>query len=117
MVRRSRCAREINMASVVLSESRVDVYAAITLKIAQAIEAGAGQFVMPWHRSRTGALIPTNAATDAPYRGVDVLTLWAEANCKGYAASHWASYKQWQTLGAQVRKGERGSIIIFFKKI
>ncbi len=36
---------------------------------------------------------------------------------KRYISGYWASYRQWQTLGAQVRKGERGSLIVFYKKL
>ena len=58
-----------------------------------------------------------NAATDKPYRGVNILSLWADALFKRYVWGYWASYKQWQTLGAQVRKGERGTAIVFYKQV
>ena len=105
------------MASEVLSESRADVFKSITAKIIASIEAGAGTFTMPWHGSIIPPTFPVNAATDAPYRGVNILSLWADAMVKRYIGGYWASYRQWQTLGAQVRKGERGSMIIFYKKL
>ena len=105
------------MASEVLSESRADVFKSITAKIIASIEAGAGTFTMPWHGSIIPPTFPVNAATDAPYRGVNILSLWADAMFKRYIGGYWASYRQWQTLGAQVRKGERGSMIIFYKKL
>ena len=55
---------------------------------------------------------PMNAATDKAYRGVNVVALWVDAMAKRYISGYWASYKQWQTLGAQVRKGEHGSSLI-----
>ena len=105
------------MASEVLSESKSDVFKAITAKIIASIEAGAGTFTMPWHGSIVPPTFPINAATDAPYRGVNILALWADAMFKRYIGGYWASYRQWQTLGAQVRKGERGSLIVFWKKL
>jgi antirestriction protein ArdC len=94
---------------------RRDIHAAITQTIIDAIEAGAGQFERPWHRP--GLQMPLNATTDSYYRGVNVVALWAQAIDRGYASNLWASYKQWQGVGAQVRKGERGSLIVFYKRL
>jgi len=58
-----------------------------------------------------------NAATYAHYRGVNVLLLWIAAMTEGYTTGDWASYKQWQDIGAQVRKGARGTMIVFYKQI
>jgi len=104
------------MNEVVLSTRR-DLYREVTEKIVAAMEGGAGQFMMPWHGGIVPPLLPTNAATGKPYRGVNVVTLWAEATIKRYISGHWASYRQWQELGAQVRKGQRGTLIVFYKKL
>jgi len=104
------------METAVLSPTR-DVYSAITTKIIAAVEAGAGDFVMPWHRSLVGIGRPRNATTTANYRGVNIVALWAEAMLSGFASGYWASYKQWQTAGAQVRKGERGAVIVFYREL
>lgn len=104
------------MEKEVLSPTR-DVYTAITTKIIQAIEAGADSFVMPWHRSLVGIGRPKNATTAASYRGVNIVALWAEAVLSGFASGYWASYKQWQHVGAQVRKGEHGAVIVFYREL
>ena len=104
------------MNSRVLSTPRGDVHHAVTEKIVAAIEAGVGEFVMPWHHRGPGIGRPTNAATGNRYRGVNVVALWAEASLVGFGSGHWASYLQWQELGAQVRKGERGSTIVFYRE-
>lgn len=101
----------------VLSHSKSDVFAVITAKIVSAIEEGAGAFVMPWHGGIIPPAFPVNAATGKPYRGVNIVALWAEGALKGRFSGHWASYKQWQSLGAQVRKGERGAAILFYKTV
>src|SRR6185312_11807934 len=97
--------------------SRLNVYEAVTEKIAAAIRKGAGMFVMPWHVWGSASSIPVNAATESPYRGVNIVALWATAAVAGYESGHWASYRQWQSLGAQVRGGERGSTVVFFKEL
>lgn len=96
-------------------EKKPDVYHAITARIIAAIETGAGAFQMPWHRGGTAR--PRNACTGKAYRGVNVLALWAAAAAAGYWSGHWASYKQWGKLGAQVRRGEKASIIVFYKEL
>lgn len=95
--------------------SQFNVYETITLKIVSAIEAGAGTFQMPWHGSAASIVLPANASTGAIYRGVNVLALWIEAAAKRYSLGHWATYRQWRALGAQVRGGEHGTVIVFFK--
>src|SRR5688572_20290551 len=97
-----------------LSTSRLDVYRAVTDKIIAAIEAGAGTFVMPWHG--TGIAKPQNAVTKLDYHGINVLALWAQAHAAGFGSGHWASYRQWQSVGAQVSKGAKGAIVVFFKR-
>jgi len=104
------------MTSAVLSESKFDVYRTVTEQIIAAIEAGAGTCKMPWHAGIVPMTMPINAATEAPYRGVNIIALWATAAVNRYITGYWASYKQWQKLGAQVRGGERGSVIVFYKE-
>ncbi len=101
--------------SAVLSKS--NVYEAITAQIVAAIEAGAGSCVMPWHAGVVPVVLPQNAASGMPYHGVNVVALWAAASVRRYITGYWATYKQWQGLNAQVRKGERSSLIIFWKKL
>lgn len=90
------------------------VYEKITASTVKAIEAGAGDFQMPWHRSGSAGL-PKNANTNARYHGINVVSLWAQSATMGYPSRYWASYLQWRELGAQVRKGEKGSLILFYK--
>jgi len=105
------------MDRTVHSHSKTSVYETITNSIVLAIEQGASDFVMPWHGGGPAAGKPTNALTGAAYQGINVLALWAEACVRGYGSEHWATYRQWTTLGAQVRRGERASTIVFYKKL
>mgnify|MGYP003386449070 CR=1 FL=1 len=91
---------------------KIDVHEAITQKIIAAIEAGAGTFEMPWHRPGVAFTIPKNASTDNAYRGSNILSLWIEADAKRFEHQVWATYRQYAELGAQVRKGEKGSLIV-----
>jgi antirestriction protein ArdC len=97
------------------TSERFDVHRALTARIVEAIEAGAGDFAMPWHISGPSVGRPINAYSGVAYRGVNVVALWAEAVLSGYPSGAWASYRQWAKLGAQVRQGERGATIVFYK--
>ena len=93
-----------------------DVYQQITDQIVAAIEAGVGRVALPWHRSGIATTRPANAFTSQPYQGVNIVSLWAAASIRAFTSGHWATFKQWQGLGAQVRKGEKGSPIVFYKR-
>ncbi len=92
-----------------------DVYREITDRIIAAIENGVEDFEMPWHRD-VATTLPTNALTEKPYNGINVIALWVGAEIANFGSGLWATYKQWNLLGAQVRKGEKGNVIVFYKK-
>ncbi len=98
------------------SPSRFDVYEAITNQIIAAIETGSGKVQMPWHRSGASIMRPVNVASRNAYRGVNTVALWAAADAFGFPHGLWGTYRQWQDRGAQVRKGEKSSLIIFYKQ-
>lgn len=105
------------MTSVLSQDSRTDLYRTITDKIVEAMKGDLRAYKMPWHSVGQPVGLPINISTYTPYRGINILSLWIEALAKQYPTGHWASYRQWQSLGAQVRKGERGSLIVFYKRI
>jgi len=95
---------------------RSDVYARVTDAIVGAIEAGTGTWRMPWHHSGADVTRPTNVVSGKPYRGINTVSLWASAYRSGYASGVWGTYRQWQALGAQVRKGEHASLGVLWKE-
>ena len=100
-----------------MKEHRFDIHQHITDLIVAAIERGAGEFRLPWHRSAGNIMRPVNVASRKAYRGVNVLALWATAEEKGYTSGTWGTYKQWSEAGAQVRKGEKATFIVFYKEL
>ena len=93
-----------------------DIHASITRAIVQAIENGIGEHRLPWARTGTPSVRPRNAVTKQAYRGINVLSLWLSAEQHGFTHGLWASYRQWHEAGAQVRKGEKGSLVVFYKE-
>src|ERR1700693_353081 len=97
------------------STNQRDVYAVVTAQIITAIEQGVGTWRMPWHTSGRFAFSPINVASKKPYRGINTVCLWAAAQAKGYESGEWGTYQQWQDRGAQVRKGEKATTVVFWK--
>ena len=98
------------------STARRDVHAEITAQLVAAIEADPGRPSLPWRRSATPLFMPENALTKKLYNGINIVSLWVSAETRGFAAPIWATYRQWSELGCQVRKGEKSSLVIFYKE-
>ncbi len=95
-----------------------DIYTRVTDRIIEDLAKGVRPWLRPWSASRTeGRVSAPLRHNGAPYKGVNVLLLWAEAFAKGYTSALWMTYKQAAELGAQVRKGEQGSLVIYADRI
>ena len=97
--------------------TKPNAYEVITAQIVEAIEAGALTFAMPWNSKGRASGLPFNASTGNAYNGINILRLWVGESANGFSTNAWASYKQWQAKGCQVRKGEKGTPIVFFKPL
>lgn len=96
---------------------KLDVHQEITDRIVAAIET-AGPYEMPWVKSRSGSFArPVNIASGNPYNGINILSLWIATLSSDYPTPVWGTYKQWQQRGVQVRKGEKASLVVFYKSI
>jgi antirestriction protein ArdC len=97
---------------------RTDIYTRVTDSIVTALEAGTRPWSRPWNSGGSPVETPLPLRHNGiPYRGVNVLLLWMQAVARGYAAPVWMTYKQAQSLGAQVRKGETGSFIVYANRL
>jgi antirestriction protein ArdC len=100
-----------------MKSDRFDIHQHITEKLVGAIEEGAGDFRLPWHRAAGNTMRSINVATKKPYRGVNILSLWATADDKGYVSGIWGTYRQWAEIGALVRKGEKATFVVIYKEL
>ncbi|WP_089935275.1 ArdC family protein [Candidatus Entotheonella palauensis] len=96
---------------------QTDLYQRITDQIVSAIEqsASTGRFRLPWHNNGFSTMEPINAQSGRSYRGINTLALWVAAMRSGDETGQWATYRQWQALGAQVKRGEKSSLVVFWK--
>jgi antirestriction protein ArdC len=97
-------------------EPKLDIHQEITSRIITAIEEGAGEFRLPWNRSGASGR-PKNIESGKRYNGVNVLALWVAAMHQGYTRPIWGTYRQWQANGCQVRRGEKSSLVVFYKTV
>ncbi|WP_292962830.1 ArdC family protein [Novosphingobium sp. UBA1939] len=104
------------MASSHRAPARSDIYATVTAQLVAAIEAGAGEWRMPWHHSGAPTMRPANVS-GRRYAGINRLVLWATAEAHGYTSGTFGTYQQWKGIGGQVRKGESGAHVVLWKRI
>lgn len=91
-----------------------DLYQSVTDKIVAQIEGGTLPWVKGW--AEAGSMIPMNAVSNRPYSGINVLLYWASQEC-GWSRPRFLTFKQAQAAGGNVRKGEHGMKLYFFKQL
>lgn len=82
-------------------------------RLIRQMEEGTGPFVQPWD-ARMDLGLPMNPTTGKTYKGGNLLHLWALQNAWDVRDNRWMTYKQAAAVGAQVRKGEKASVIEFW---
>jgi antirestriction protein ArdC len=95
---------------------RVDIYKDVTDRIIAQLEAGVMPWARPWKAGVAAPSMPYNFATKRAYSGVNVLLLWIAAMERGTNVNAWLTFKQCADMGGSVRKGERGTSIVFADK-
>jgi antirestriction protein ArdC len=97
---------------------KADVYEKVTARIIADLEKGERPWFKPWSAEHAAERITRPLRHNGtPYQGINVVMLWSAAVAAGYAAPIWMTYRQAQELGAQVRKGETGSLVVFASTI
>ncbi len=95
-----------------------DIYARITGQIINSLEQGVRPWIRPWNAEHAAGRITRPLRYGGqPYSGINILMLWAAAVEKGFAAPIWMTFKQATELGAHVRKGEKGSLVVYANAI
>lgn len=95
---------------------RRDLYQEVTNKIVASIEAGTAPWLRPWADLAEMGM-PQNGLSNRPYSGVNTALLFMASQAHGYDSNRWYTYKQAAELGAQVRRGEKSTAVVFFKML
>lgn len=97
---------------------RKDVYSRVTDRIIADLEQGVRPWMKPWNAEHAAGRITRPLRHNGqPYNGINVLMLWSAAVDRGYAAPIWMTYKQAAEMGAHVRKGEKGELVVYANTI
>ena len=98
--------------------SKADIYTRITNQIIADLENGVRPWVKPWHSDHAADRITRPLRHNGePYSGINILSLWSSATVQGFTSPTWMTYKQALELKANVRKGQRGSLVVYANKI
>jgi len=98
--------------------SRPDLYSRVTNAIIADLEMGVRSWTRPWSAEHlAGRISRPLRSTGEPYSGINIILLWAEATARGFTAPIWITFRQALALGGHVRKGERGSTVVYTNRI
>ena len=99
------------------AKEKIDVYQLVTDRIIALLEKGTVPWRKTWKSSGIGSFgfmnSPMNLKTKKAYRGINIFLLGSA----GFESKYWATYKQIQEMGGQVRGGEKSETVVFWKKI
>jgi antirestriction protein ArdC len=97
---------------------RQDIYTRITDKIVASLEAGVRPWIRPWSgENAAGRITRPLRHNGMPYSGINILILWASAVEQGFASPSWMTFRQALELNANVRKGEKGSLVVYANSV
>ncbi|MEX2495413.1 MAG: zincin-like metallopeptidase domain-containing protein [Woeseia sp.] len=104
-----------NTARARSGNDRTSLYQEITHKIIAELEVGRVPWVQPWGTASAKAplAMPQNASTQRRYSGINVLILWGAVIERGFTGQSWLTFRQALGLGGNVRKGERGTTVVY----
>lgn len=92
-----------------------DNYQIITDAVIQLMSEHGKDWTKPWQAQ--ASLGHCNVQSGKPYNGTNIFLLAVSAMKQDFSSNEWGTFKQWQNKGAKVRKGQKGTKIIFFDKI
>jgi antirestriction protein ArdC len=97
---------------------RQDIYTRVTDQIIVSLEAGVRPWVKPWSADHAaGKITRPLRHNGTPYSGINILMLWSASVASGFAAPTWMTFRQSMELGGHVRKGEKGSLVVYANSI
>ncbi|KIC32111.1 ArdC family protein [Leisingera sp. ANG-S5] len=97
---------------------RQDIYQKVTDKIIADLERGELSWLKPWSSGNLeGKITKPLRHNGVPYNGINILMLWGAAVEAGYLSPFWMTFKQAKELGAHVKKGERGNLVVYANTI
>lgn len=94
------------------TENQKDLYAMVTEQFIGDFERGVIPWQQPWTNGESADVDLPLRLNGIRYRGINALLLWAAATAKRHFSPVWMTYDQAKAAGGQVRRGERGTMIV-----
>mgnify|MGYP001544678207 FL=1 len=95
-----------------------DIYQRITDQIVADLEQGVRPWHKPWNAEHAAGRISRPLRHNGlPYNGINIIMLWSAAMAQGFAAPIWVTFNQAKEMGAHVRKGEKGNLVVYANTI
>ena len=92
-------------------EPKKPFHEVVAEKLIEQLKAGTAPWQRPWEPGEPNAYLPMNPTTGKRYKGINAIHLMAQGRSDG----RWMTYKQAAAVGAQVRKGEKGTPVQYWK--
>lgn len=92
-------------------EPKKPFHEVVAEKLIEQLKAGTAPWQKPWEPGEPNAYLPMNPTTGKRYKGINAIHLMAQ----GRSDARWMTYKQAAAVGAQVRKGEKGTPVQYWK--
>ncbi|WP_178392299.1 zincin-like metallopeptidase domain-containing protein [Burkholderia sp. SRS-W-2-2016] len=92
-------------------EPKKPFHEVVAERLIEQLKAGTAPWQRPWEPGQPGAFIPMNPTTGKRYKGINAIHLMGQ----GRTDSRWLTYKQAAAVDAQVRRGEKGTPIQYWK--
>ncbi len=94
--------------------ARTDIYTRVTDRITEQLSHGVRPWLKPWNAEHAaGRITRPLRSNGVPYKGINILMLWASAEEAGFVSPFWLTFQQAKELGGHVKKGEKGSPVVY----
>lgn len=91
-----------------------DLYQMVTDKIINLIETNKTELKSLWTKKDGSGSLPINFKTKQNYSGINILLLWDSTLTNDFTSNYWLTFKQAQDLGGHVKKGQKGTTLVYY---
>ncbi len=98
-----------------MADKKKPYHVQVAEKLIEQLKQGTAPWQKPWEPGNPNSMLPYNPVTGKRYKGINVIHLMAQSAERGYTDPRWMTYKQAQSIGAYVRRGEKGTRIQYWK--
>lgn len=92
-------------------EEKIPFFKQVADRLIEQLEQGTAPWQRPWKAGVSSGMLPINATSGKRYKGINAIQLLS----RGFNDPRWLTYKQGQSIGAQVRKGEKGTLVQYYQ--